>query len=300
MTEKKKDMLIRRTKELVQEYLELDINITIRQIYYRLVVNKEIELTRSQYVYFDKVITDYRKNHLNFADLFTDDARKIKNKSEINYPFWKFTELINNSINKVKTDYPQVYYNENLLQNKINIILLEKQALYRIFKKGITSNTILVPAKGLNSFSQMNELRHLLENENRELKLYCFTDFDDTGMLIQDNFIEQMELYLNINFDSIERIALTKEQIEQYNIPINPLTKPMKQSKSTHKDYGLPYFVELDALEPLILVDLVRKTCEQNYDKDLFKSIDKAMIIRNRRLKTKYFKELKKIDMTKI
>lgn len=296
----KYEMLIRRSKELALEYDTINIKLTIRQMYYRLVSALDIEHNRSQYVYFDNVLTKYRQQNLEFADLFKDEAREIINKSEVSYPYWQYSELINNRIDKVKTDYPQLIYNENLLQDKINVILLEKNALKDIFELSVTPNTILIVAKGINSFTQMNDLRKLIENDERELKLYIFTDFDDTGYLIQDNFIKQMEIYLGITFDSIERIALTQELIKKHNIAINFQTKKVKQAKSTHRDYGLPYFVELDAIEPRMLMKLVKDTCEQNFDNDLWESIDKALTIRNRRIKTKYFKELKKIDLTKI
>jgi len=301
MTESKKEfkyeMLIRRSKEIASEYT---VKLTVRQIFYRLVVALDIELNRSQYVYFDKIITQYRQENLNFADLFKDDTREIINETYISYPYYSFSEILNERINEIETGYPEFTYNKNLLQDTINVILLEKRTLQDLFELSITPNTILVIAGGLNSFTQMNELRKMINNENRKLKFYSFTDYDDTGFLIQDNFLFQTKNYLGINFDSIERIALTKELIERFKIPINFETKTKKQSRSTHKDYGLPYFVELDGIEPNFLMKLVKDTCEQNFNNKLYESIDKTLTIRNRRLKTKYFKELKKIDLTKI
>lgn len=297
MKEYKYEMLIRRSKEIMEEYTIL---LTVRQVYYRLVVFQDIVNNRSQYVYYDKVLTEYRKEHLEFADRFKDTKRVIIDKSEISYPYWQFSELINDRIDNVKTGFPELTYNQNLLQDKINVILLEKTALQELFEMSITSNTILVVASGINSFSQMNDLRHIIEDENRDLKLYTFTDFDDTGLFIEENFIFQMKEYLGIDFDSFERIGLIDDQIKKYDVPTDPTAKIVKQAKSTHKKYGLPYFVELDALEPNVLMKLVRDTCEQNYDKDLYESIDKALTIRNRRIKKKYFKELKKIDLSKI
>ena len=295
--EKKYEMLIRRSKEIASEYT---VKLTVRQIFYRLVVALDVELNRSQYVYFDKVITKYRQQNLDFANLFKDDTRQIINNTYIDYPYFEFTNTINKRIEQVKTGYPQFSYNKNIFQDTINVILLEKRTLQDLFEMSITPNTILVIAGGINSFTQMNELRKMVESENRKIKFYSFTDYDDTGFLIQDNFLFQTETYLGITFDSIERIALTKKLIEKYKIPINFETKPKKQARSTHKDYGLPYFVELDGIEPNFLMKLVKETCEQNFDNELYNSIDKALTIRNRRLKTKYFKELKKIDLTKI
>lgn len=298
--EKKYEMLIRRSKEIVNSYINLNIDLTIRQVYYQLVVNLDIPNNRSQYVYFDKVITDYRKQDLEFANLFIDDTRDEIEPLDIYYPYWKFNELINICIDKIKTEYPKFSYNELLLQDKINIILLEKRALKRIFEKGKTPNTMIVCSKGINSFTQMNDLRKLIENEKRVLNLYCFTDFDDTGMFIQENFISQMKEYLGIEFNSIERIALTQELIEMYKLPIDPTAKTIKQETSTHKDYNLPYFVELDAIEPNLLINLVHNTCMKNYNKNLYNAINKALSMRNRRLKKAYFRQLKKIDLSKI
>lgn len=302
MTEKKYEMLIRLSKEIVEDYwVNYGITLTVRQIYYQLVESyKVIENNRSQYVYFDKVITKYRQKNLEFANKFKDEKRIIIDKSRIDYPLYNFSEVIEDQITYVQKGYPQFTFNKNLFQDKINVILLEKFALKDIFEKVITSNTILVVSSGINSFSQMNDLRNLISEETRELKLYVFTDLDDTGYFIQENFIDQMRDFLRVEFDSINRVALTPKLIDKYKLPVNPDAMKKKRETSTHKKYDIPYFVELDALKPDILMYLVKKTCEQNFDNDLYQSIAKTMKIRNRRLKTKYFKELKKIDLTKI
>ena len=88
-------MLIRRSKEIASEYT---VKLTVRQIFYRLVVALDVELNRSQYVYFDKVITKYRQQNLDFANLFKDDTRQIINNTYIDYPYFEFTNTINKRI----------------------------------------------------------------------------------------------------------------------------------------------------------------------------------------------------------
>ena len=296
MKEFKYEWLVRRTRELIEEYKKVDeLELTIRQIYYRLVVNKEIDNNRSQYVYFDKVLTQARQKDLILADYFVDDTRTTYHNIGINYPYWQFTELIDIKLDKVKTCFPEFDYNECLLQDKIPIILLEKRTLRRIFEKALEGYPFILPVGGgFNSFTQMYWLRELIKNDNREMNLYCFGDFDDSGLLIQNTFLNQMRKYLKIHFNNVTRVALTKNQIEKYQLPTNP------SKKSTHSKYNLPYFVELDAFEPKMLKDLVSECINENFDFDLWKSVQKALDIRNRRLKTKYFKELKKIDLSKI
>jgi len=295
---KKSDMLIEKTKEFIQEYEKLKIDLTLRQIYYLFVKNAIIPNNRSQYVYFDKVLTDYRKKNIEFDDYFVDDTRETFDKTSIDYPYWSFNQMWNDKIENIKTGYPKFTYNANLFQKEIPVILVEKNTLKRIFNKGINGfPSILIIARGFNSFSQMNDVRKIIENDdNQERKFFCytFTDYDDSGMLIQDNFLKQMKEVFDVKFEKIERVALTKEQIIEYKIPQNP-TK-----KTTHSRYDLEFYNELDAIKPEMLINMIYKCCRKHFDMKLYKQIQKTMEIRNRRLKIKYFKELRKIDLSTI
>lgn len=285
----KYDMIVRRSKEIISTYT---IKLTLRQLYYRLVSFNDIKNNRSSYNYFDKVLTQYRQKHNDFAEYFEDKTRSIISDIE-SYNFDSFKDKIENQLDTVKNGYPYYWLDANKLQDKITIILLEKQALETIFQNAIGSMSILVVARGFNSFTQMNELKNILGGEDgREKNLYVFTDFDDSGLLIQNNFLNQMRKHLKVRFDKVERIALTKDLIEEYKLPHNP-TK-----ESTHKKFKLPYYVELDALEPNILTKLVKDVCEKNYDDDLYYAIDKMLRFRNRRLKKQYFRRLKEIDFS--
>jgi len=291
LKEKKYEMLERRTREIIAEY---DISLTIRQVYYRLVSSQDILNNKSQYVYFDKCITEAREKDFKLAEAFEDKTRKITSDLDPAY-VESFSEAIRWKIENVKTDYPYFYHGYNRLQPKITVILLEKQALETIFQNAIGHCSILVTARGFNSFTQMNNLRKLVENDERELHLYTFTDYDDSGLLIEKNFIRQMNETFGIEFNSIKRIAITKEQIEKYDIPQNP-TK-----KTTHSNGSeLEYFVELDALDPKLLTSLVKDVCNRNFDSELYNAMRKAFQYRNRRLKKAYFRKLKKIDLSTI
>lgn len=292
---KKYERLIDETKNIVQEYS--DMKLTIRQVYYRLVSKQIIKNNRSQYVYFDQILTEYRKNNIEFSKYFEDKGRSVNDTTYELYPIYKFSRAINYRLNYIKKGYPRLEYNRYLLQDEIPIILLEKDALSTIFERAISGYpNYLISCHGFNSFTQMYELMNKLKAERKERKfyVYIFTDFDDSGLLIQNNFLNQMRKYLKIKFENVQRIALNKEQIEKYDIPQNPV------KKTTHSKYNLPYFVELDALEPHILTDLAKKCVKKHFNKDLYKSISKALDRRNNRLKNKYFKELKKIDLSKI
>lgn len=90
----------------------------------------------------------------------------------------------------------------------------------------------------------------------------------------------------------IERVSLTREQIIKYDIPRNP-TK-----KTTHSKYNLDFYNELDAIKREILINMIDNCCRKHFDMDLYKKIKKVMEIRNRRLKVRYVKRMRKIDLS--
>ncbi len=288
MSEKKYEKLVRLSKDIITEY---NVRLTIRQVYYQLVVKQYIQNNRSEYVYFDKCLTEARQKDLTLASYFDDRTRKIVNKSDEAYDRDTFSEIINYKLNWVKTSRPFVLFDKNNMQPKICVILLEKDALASVFEQAMQSfGGILVICRGFNSFTQLYELSKIVKNNKKEINVYCFTDFDDSGLLIQNNFLNQMRKYLKVKFDNVLRIALTKEQIESYELPQNP-TK-----KTTHKNMNLPYFVELDALNPNVLTTMIQDCCRANFDDNLYNSMYKYVKRRNHRLVKKYEKELNKIE----
>ena len=70
----------------------------------------------------------------------------------------------------------------------------------------------------------------------------------------------------------VRRIALTREQITQYNPPPNPAKKTDARFKRYVRETGLDESWELDALDPTALVDLVEESLtdirnEEKWDK---------------------------------
>ena len=61
-----------------------------------------------------------------------------------------------------------------------------------------------------------------------------------------------------------ERVAVTPEQIRAWNLPTRPTKAEDPRTKTWHGDQS----VELDAIEPCRLRDLVRETIEQHLPSD--------------------------------
>ena len=73
---------------------------------------------------------------------------------------------------------------------------------------------------------------------------------------------------LGLDIDVIE-VALTKDDVLEYNLPRNPAKKKDSRQDWYVKKYGIDYAVELDALPPEILREKVKGAIEDHCDLDL-------------------------------
>ena len=258
MTKKKE--IIESVKELIRKHP--DMRFSLRQIYYRLVSTQLLSNTLSEYKYLSRVLVEARKKNMIQREIFEDRTRTFyTNQYRIKKPADVFRSLLLD----IELAADMYRLPRWLKQKTIPIIMLEKQALEGFFLPVCRSLEIyLIVNRGYNSFTQLNEFANALRNEKRELMLYVFSDYDPTGLDIQRNFIEQME-ELGIEFSSIERVALTQEQIYKYNLPY----APVKKSDARAKDWkgGV---VELDALDPDLLIDLIKESANEYFDNSIY------------------------------
>jgi len=281
----KRDLIIAKVKEIISRYNLKEY--TLRQLYYALVKDLIIENTISQYKALSKYLVYARKNGLIPYNIIKDKTRKVE--SNISTYYWNWRNSVNSSIESIKYA-PSISFDRNLYQDKICLIMLEKQALEGIFSNTLGSMSVLVVCRGYNSLSQLYELRKKLDNEKREINVYSFSDFDPSGLDIERNFREQMN-DLGISFNSFKRVALTKEQIEKYNLPYAP-TKTSDSRSSTWKAKGV---VELDALEPPILIQMIKDCVNENWNSEVANRRYDLQKVLQRRANKLYAKRLKEI-----
>ncbi len=71
-------------------------------------------------------------------------------------------------------------------------------------------------------------------------------------------------------------VALTSEQIKQYNLPLIPLKKRDKNYKWFMQDYGEfgEKGCELDALEPLVFQNLVVQSILKHFNQEIYQQVE--------------------------
>lgn len=290
----KKWHLVQATKHLLMQYS--DMRLTLRQIYYRLVALEIIKNTLYEYQYLSGALVHGRKERILDPDYFVDLTRSARVQTDNLYTkesWWK--DWIMDLKRKVD-DYGvdrwafQVY--------KV-FVILEKQALENVFRAiceqlGVT----LVVNRGYNSYTQIYEIvKQIRENAMKEPPLgqkqfifLTFGDHDPSGRDIIRNFEEQIEdegIIQGVEIKGeFKHIALTPKQIKKYKLPPAPAKKGDARSKKFIAEFG-DAVVELDAIEPNKLQDMVEESVQSYFDNDFYE----REIVTRQTIQRKYFKK---------
>jgi hypothetical protein len=108
--------------------------------------------------------------------------------------------------------------------------------------------------------------------QGKDSYIYQFGDHDPSGVMIPQTIerrLDQMCERLDCPPPCVERIALTEAHIAEYNLP----TRPTKRDGNWHAEGFEGDSVELDALPPRILRDMVRETIERHISPQALKTL---------------------------
>jgi len=180
--------------------------------------------------------------------------------------------FLNYLVNRVKNapkEYglPKWYMQYNLVE-----VWAEKQALQTLFTEVIEEIEVTLGiCRGYPSITFLNlaasRLRPILEGDEyiEKLIILYFGDHDPSGVDIERNIKDRLVETFNIDVE-VKRIAITQEQIIKYRIPPMPTKKSDGRAKKYIEEYGEISSVELDALDPNILQDLIRESALEYFD----------------------------------
>jgi hypothetical protein len=144
-------------------------------------------------------------------------------------------------------------------------IWLEKDALSGVVYPVTSEYDVpLMVARGYASLSFLNNAAEALAEEERPCYIYQLGDHDPSGVDAARSIearLREMAPDAEIHF---KRIAVTPQQIAEWNLP----SRPTKTSDPRSKNWTGGDSVELDAISPDDLRQLVRDCIEQHVDQD--------------------------------
>lgn len=167
------------------------------------------------------------------------------------------------------TDYAAGLYRKDYWDSAdVNVeVWLEKEAL-----KGVLIPTVvnecglgLHVTRGFASITYLQEAAEDIEIDGRPTYVYVLTDFDPSGVSIAEKVESELQARAPDSEIHVWRLAVDRRQIDAWNLPTRPTKTSDTRAKKFHQVHGTES-VELDAIPPDQLRDLVRIAIDQHMD----------------------------------
>lgn len=241
--------IIQRANSIIAEYLAQGFQLTLRQLYYQFVSRALLTNTDKSYALLGDIINDGRLAGLIDWLAIVDRTRNLMSVKHWAGPAKAIEELAG-----------QFRINKWLGQPYRPEVWIEKDALVGVIE-GVCSQ-LDVPyfsCRGYTSQSEMwaasRRLRKYIKRGQTPVILHL-GDHDPSGKDMTRDIRERLELFTGGKV-KINRLALNYSQIEQYHPPPNPAKVTDSRAAAYIAEFGSSSW-ELDALEPIVLVNLVR------------------------------------------
>jgi len=260
-------------EKIVEEALEVfkqyDSALTLRQLYYRLVSKRLFPNTINSYKRLSRIMVKAREQRDVPVNCLEDRSRRILGRGDTGYA--SAEEFLRRRITGLKESYKEFTMLMWDDQPKYVIVSLEKDALSRLMSDIANQYSVRTfPTRGYPSFTYVNRMATYIRNrlKDKPTVVLYFGDFDPSGIDIERDLEDRLRKYDAGDFKVI-RIALTKDQIQQYDLPPMPVKRSDARSEGFLESYG-DQSVELDALDPNTLKFMVAQSIASNIDLDLW------------------------------
>lgn len=262
--------LIIQANVIIQEYRDQGFTLTLRQLYYQFVARGLLENTQRSYKNLGSIVSDARLAGLIDWNSIEDRTRRLESNGH-----WDSTGDIVEAVADqftidlwVGQEYrPEVWIEKDALVGVIAPVCKDLDVPY-FACRGYVSQS-----------AQWRAGRRLQEYRANGQKPIVFHlgDHDPSGIdMTRDNgdrlalFAQPMLTEPNWTAEGgveIIRLALNMDQIEEHSPPPNPAKVTDSRFKGYVADFGAECW-ELDALEPAMIVQLIRDAVEGVTDPD--------------------------------
>jgi hypothetical protein len=244
-------------------------NLTIRALHYRLVADFGMTNDQAHYKKVVDAMGDARWNEDLGFDAFKDHERETL--GETKYDQTKVPDAVENAVNSIK--FWANYYRKNRWENQpiYPEVFIEKKALQGVFEATCNKwNIALSPCKGYPSITFLYDAKQRFEaaaDEGKIPTILYFGDYDCSGEDIPRSIVENLGK-MGIEVD-LRRIALTEKQVVAWKLP----PAPTKETDSRGNSWDGKGQVELDAVRPEKIRDLLTDAIKTVFDEDLYNEL---------------------------
>lgn len=241
--------LVEQANDIIEEYEKAGYVLTLRQLYYQFVARALIPNKQVEYKRLGAIINDARLAGLIDWEAIEDRTRSLEALAHWEEP----SDILEACAKQYRED-------KWAAQGHRVEVWVEKEALAGVFA-GVCRE-LDVPylcCRGYTSQSEMwraaTRLREY-ELHGQETLILHFGDHDPSGIDMSRDIEDRLRVFGCTA--KVKRVALTLAQISLYKPPPNPAKSTDSRFESYTRKYGNESW-ELDALDPAMLTDLVRK-----------------------------------------
>ena len=238
---------------------EYDTRVTLRQLFYRLVSDGTLRNAQSAYKSLSSKTAAARRAGA-FPDLI-DRTREIHRNTVFDSPRDALARLI------------KFYERDRTQGQPVSVYLgVEKAGIVEQLREWFGEYGIPVLALGgYASQSYVERVERDVERQGRPAVLLYAGDFDPSGEDIRRDFVERTDCW-----STVVRVALSKEQVDQYDLPPQPGKQSDSRAAAFQKRHGQLVQVEVDALPPATLRELFSQAVGAYMDVSIFSEVSAA------------------------
>lgn len=250
---------IDKANAIIEEYRRQGFELTMRQLYYQFVSRGFIPNNMREYKNLGTVINDGRLAGLIDWDAIVDRTRELRSLSHWSSP----AALIEACANQYRID-------KWADQDRRIEVWIEKDALLGVIEPICHEMDVAYfSCRGYTSQSEMWEaaqrLRRYIKSGQKPLVLH-FGDHDPSGIDMSRDISARLNEF-SYNDIELRRLALNMNQVEEYNPPPNPAKLTDSRCQGYMAEHGAESW-ELDALEPAVIADLIRREIESERNQE--------------------------------
>ncbi|HCE4957906.1 TPA: hypothetical protein NGV86_004065 [Vibrio parahaemolyticus] len=262
----KSEALVSIAQSIIEDYQREGYTLTLRQLYYQFVARDLIENSERSYKNLGTVITKAR-----MAGLLDWEAIEDRNREHKEFWFQEDeTSVIERLPNYIQFDQwdRQPFYVE---------VWVEKEALGNVVTRAC--DPYLVPHMSCKGYLSASEAWRA--GKRYEQKLYdgkrCVLihlgDHDPSGIDMTRDNRDRIDLFTRMPQEvEVVRLALNRDQIDQFNPPPNPAKITDSRAKEYIKRFGSTSW-ELDALEPQVMTEMIQSEIDKYIDERIWNEV---------------------------
>ena len=258
-----RDWITVKAKEVLSDYQPGVL--TIRGLHYQLVSLGMIN-TQRHYKRVVGAMIKARREGLIGYHYFSDHDRETL--GETSYEETSIEDAVEMGKSRIKLWME--YYRKNRWENQNYYpeVFIEKKALQGVFEPVCNQwDLALNPCKGYPSLTFLKDAADRFEeaiDEGKEPIILYFGDYDPSGEDIPRSIADNLYKDFGVQVE-MRRVLLMKDQVIKMGLP----PAPSKTTDSRNNNWDGLGQVELDAVRPEVITEILRDAIEEIFDRDL-------------------------------